>query len=218
MNIKKLFNFLPLAFLMAGFVFGISVGDAQAQDENETIVPSEDRFPVRNFQAPRDRTENQGQSILINSKYAGWEEAAIGLGDNRISNQLRANWIMVDANGRFLGTVKPGKGASVKNMNIYLMHMGRLVKETGLDEDGRFEFNNVRQGSYALIGWGEKGFFAYGLNILAHNPNVAGKMQSSVSATAFQNATTINTDWIRHYAPQVNYRVYGRYETGEGPR
>jgi len=104
-------------------------------------------------------------------------------------------------------------------MNVFLMHMGRLVKQTSVDQDGRFVFNNVRQGAYALTGWGDRGLFTFGLNILADNPNaVDNAPPNSITVTAFQNQTTINTDWITHYAPQVGFRVFGKYLEGEGAK
>ncbi len=228
MNTKKLFDCLPLTLIVTGLVVALFAENVQAQQpfnsdprstdqrEADTVRPEADRLPARSFQSPRDREETQGQTVLINSKYAGWEEASTGLGNQRISDTPRANWIMVDANGRFRGSVQPGRNANVATMNVFLMNMGRLVKQTSLDESGRFEFNNVRQGAYSLIGWGDRGFFAFGLNILAHNPELAGDIPSTVKATAFQNQTSINTDWIQHYSARVSYRVYGRYEDGEG--
>ena len=67
-----------------------------------------------------------------------------------------------------------------------------------------------------LVG-GNNGFFAFGLNILPNNPNNKGEIGNRISATAFQNRTTINTDWIKYYSPQVNFRVFGAYRTNQGP-
>ena len=159
----------------------------------------EDDLPER-FSS-EDIADSQKQNILINSRYAGWEGVSFGVKD-RISEELRGSWLMVDGNGRFEGKVIPGAGADVSRMNVFLMNRGRLVKQTSLDINGRFEFNNVRQGAYSLIGWGDKGFFAFGVNILANNPRSRG-ISNKIKVTAFQNRTTINTDWISYYAAQV---------------
>ncbi|MFT5302755.1 MAG: hypothetical protein ACI87E_003798 [Mariniblastus sp.] len=182
------------------------------------IRPGQDLGLRAPFDEPDDLDEVQGQSVVLNAKFAGWQSPSGATGeDKRISDEeLRGNWVMVNPNGRFRGTVVPAAGAGVENMNVFLMNMGRLVKQTNLGIDGRFEFNNVRQGAYSLIGWGDRGFFAFGINILAHNSETQGSVQNSVRVTAFQNATTINTDWIQYYASQINYRVFGRYEDGEG--
>ena len=191
-------------------------GTGQDQDDPVIISPGVDRSPLRPFQEPGDQPPAQDQTVLLNSKYAGWQEAGIGANGDRLSNELRANWVMVDSNGAFRGQVIAGEGAKTDNMVVYLMNRGRLVKETFLSADGEFKFDNVREGAYAIIGWGSKGFFAYGLNILNYNQNASDSTPTSLKITAFQNVTSINTDWIQFFAPRVDFRVYGRYLTGEG--
>lgn len=196
------------------------LGQSPEQDLGElpteipAVRPNPDRLPSRDFLAPNDRESARDQATVINSKFAGWEAASEG--SARVGTELRGNWAMVDANGRFEGVVVPGRGASVESMNIFLMNQGRLVKQTTVAENGRFEFNNVRQGCYSLIGWGSKGFFAFGVNILGFNPDADASVMKQLRITAFQNETTINTDWIRFYAARVSYRVFGGYDTGEG--
>ncbi len=221
MKIKQLNITLLMALVCLTWA---TVSDAQEfgstvelETPTEDVSPESNRAPEAQFTPPTDQARSQdSQTILINSKYAGWEAASEDRDGKRIADELRANWIMVDDNGRFQGEVTPGRNAEIANMNVYLMNLGRLVKQTAVDDQGRFEFNNVRQGAYSLIGWGEKGFFAFGLNILANNPDVSEGIQRSIQVTAFQNQTTINTDWIRHFASGVNFRVFGRYESGEG--
>ena len=179
------------------------------------VRPSPDTEPRRSFIPPQDE-DTPGQSVVVNTTFAGWEEVMETARGERVSDTIRANWIMVDPNGRIEGTVAAVYGADVSNMNIFMLNNGRLVKQTTLGADRRFEFNNVRQGTYALIGWGPNGFFAFGLNILNYNPLNNGEIVNVVRATAYQNETTINTDWIQYFAPLVNFRVYGRYPVGEG--
>jgi hypothetical protein len=153
---------------------------------------------------------------MVSPRFAGWQEVTHVASGDRVSETLRGNWIMVDSNGRFDGSVTAAAGADVSRMEIFLLNRGRLVKQTTLNAGGRFEFNNVSQGAYSIIGWGENGFFAFGLNILQNNPNNKGEIGNRISATAFQNRTTINTDWIKYYSPQVKFRVFGSYLTGQG--
>ncbi len=152
---------------------------------------------------------------MVNPRFAGWQEVTHVASGDRVSETLRGNWIMVDSNGRFDGSVTAAAGADVSRMQIFLLNRGRLVKQTALNAGGRFEFNNVSQGAYSIIGWGENGFFAFGLNILQNNPNNKGEIGNRISATAFQNRTTINTDWIKYYSPQVKFRVFGAYSSGQ---
>ena len=195
-------------------------GDQTPDDPTRppTIRPRS-RLPIQPVRTPTDLAPQSDQRVTVNDQYAGWESASMKGSDNRIEDTLRGNWIMVDANGRFDGQVIPGRNADTTNMNVFLMHMGRLVKQTTVDQDGRFVFNNVRQGAYALTGWGERGLFTFGVNILSNNPNATDNIPpNSVEITAYQNQTTINTDWIQHYAPQVGFRVFGKYLEGEGAK
>ncbi len=190
--------------------------DPQNEDNPLVVRPQENRVPTQPFQAPLDLEEAPDQVIELNSQYAGWQGVGTGVRKNRVSEELRANWMMVDSNGRLPGRVIPIEGVETENMEIYLLNQGRLVKETRVDEEGQFAFNNVRQGSYALVGWGPEAFFAFGINILAETEDVPRSVPRDVKVMAFQNTTTINTDWIRHFAPSVAFRVFGRYPYGEG--
>lgn len=229
MKIRNFVSAMLIAMICLSLVTGMAIAqqpipssleDGVVQDPGSeppiTVRPSQDPTPRTTFDPPQDRDPTQDQPVLINAKYAGWGEVTESPNGDRISDTLRGNWIMVDANGRFDGRVVASRDADVTQMNIFLMNKGRLVKQTALNTEGRFEFNNVRQGAYALIGWGNNGFFAFGMNIVAFNPQNNGKVVNTVNATAYQNKTTINTDWINYYASQVNFRVYGRYPTGEG--
>ncbi len=218
MHKKQLFHFL-LAGLIYCSTFSIGNLEAKQADQQSPFqtlenVPATSQSPDR---VARDIRQPSAQTIMINSRFAGWEGASNEKSGARITDSLRGNWVMVDFNGRFEGTVVPGTGADVTRLNVFLMHMGRLVKQTSLDSNGRFEFTNVRPGAYALIGWGDKGFFAFGLNILAGNAKIAAQATNKIQITAFQNETSINTDWIKHFASRVNFRVFGRYPTQEGP-
>ena len=161
MKINELFKTLLAAAVCLSMVSGAVVAqqpfdalpstdsENAADDEEPLIVrPGLDRAPTRRFQNPADQEDAPDQTVLLNSAFAGWQEAGLGSKENRVGEDLRANWIMVDDNGRFEGLVRAGEGVDVRDMNIYLMNMGRLVKETSVDSDGRFNFTNVRQGAY----------------------------------------------------------------------
>jgi hypothetical protein len=190
-------------------------GEAAAADDLGARLP--ERRPIRPFARPEDGEEEPDQPIKLNVKYTGWEGAGAGGENGQLSDEIRGNWIMVDANGRFEGRVIPMDNAQLGRMVVFLMNKGRLVKQSFVDERGMYEFKSVRQGAYALIGWSEGAFFAFGLNILSYTDDANPQIPNRVTTLAFQNRTTINTDWIQYFAPQVGYRVYGRYPEGEGP-
>ncbi len=195
-------------------------GDSdRASTERRTIRPRSERFNDEGpFRRPsEDLDEESSQKTILNDRYAGWREASDGLGDRRIGEGLRSNWVMVGPTGVLQGTVRPIDGAEVPGMTVYLMNKGRLVKTAAVQGDGSFSFNNVRRGAYSLVGWGDKAFFAFGANVLGYSEDADESTPTYITTYAFQNTTTINTDWIRYFTPNVSYRIYGRHIEGEGP-
>ena len=195
-------------------------GDSdRASTERRTIRPRSDRFNDEGpFRRPsEDLDEESSQKTILNDRYAGWREASDGLGDRRIGEGLRSNWVMVGPTGVLQGTVRPIDGAEVPGMTVYLMNKGRLVKTAAVQGDGSFSFNNVRRGAYSLVGWGDKAFFAFGANVLGYSEDADESTPTYITTYAFQNTTTINTDWIRYFTPNVSYRIYGRHIESEGP-
>ena len=193
-------------------------GRRERSGRPRTIRPSDrpDRSGA-GFRPDEDLDDPLGssQQVILNDRFAGWNEASDGLGKRRVGEALRANWVMVDPNGLLEGTVRPIDGAKVAGMTIYLMNKGRLVKTAAVQENGTFFFTNIQRGAYALVGWGDNAFFAWGANILPFSEDADPSTPTFITTYAFQNATTINTDWIRYFTPNVSYRVYGKYELEE---
>ena len=194
--------------------------DSEDGAERRTVRPRSTRFDEEGpFRRPEEDLEEDesSQKTILNDKFSGWREASDGLGARRIGEGLRANWVMVSPTGVLEGVVRPIDGAEVPGMTVYLMNNGRLVKTSAVQGDGSFSFNNVRRGAYSLVGWGDKAFFAFGANVLGYNEDADESTPTFITTYAFQNMTTINTDWIRYFTPNVSYRIYGRHIDGEGP-
>ena len=189
-----------------------TLGDRQGSGTRSPAVR-----PIEPFSRPDDGVEDPDQPFELNVEFAGWEGAGAGGESGQLSDDIRSNWIMVDSNGRFEGRVVPMDNAVLGDMSVFLLNRGRLVKQEFVDENGIYTFKGVRQGAYALIGWSDGAFFSFGLNILAYTEDSNPQIPNRVTTLAFQNRTTINTDWIKYYAPQVGYRVFGSYPEGEGP-
>lgn len=196
--------------------------------EGDVGAPFEDDGPMRPIErrqptAPAERPEDDDlgfddepvQSVEVKERFAGWQGAG-SIEGARISDDLRANWVMLDRNGQFSGSVRGIDDAEVVGMTIFLMNNGRLVKSAAVQEDGTFVFTNVQRGAYSFVGWGDKAFFAFGLNIINEMADADSSTPRTVDCFAFQNETTINTDWIRYFAPNIAYRVFGRYSSEEG--
>ena len=240
----KLSKHVLLALLLTSLFANFSSGVAFAQlpfgnltptedteeegQEGDIGAPFEEDGPMRPINRPRPAPsterpqdddigfgDNPVQSVEVKERFAGWQ----GAGDiqgNRISDTLRANWVMLDRNGQFSGSVRGIDDAEVVGMTIFLMNNGRLVKSAAVQEDGTFVFTNVQRGAYSFVGWGDKAFFAFGLNIINENADADPDTPRTVDCLAFQNETTINTDWIQYFAPNIAYRVFGRYSSEEG--
>ncbi|MEM9410747.1 MAG: hypothetical protein AAGA30_06510 [Planctomycetota bacterium] len=161
------------------------------------------------FQAPTF------QDTLANEKYAGWRQVSDGSDGNRLDETLRSQWVMADERGGLSGVVYGIEGADVGNLKINLLSNGKTVTSINPTEDGSFTFTNVREGTYAIVGWGDNAFFAFGLNILKFNEAFDENVPTSLKITATPNETTINTDWIQFFSKQVKFPIYGRYETGQ---
>ena len=155
------------------------------------------------------------QKVIINEKYAGWKQAGTEVDDSPVENPIRSSWVLIGSAGALKGTVVGDEKVDVKKLPLYLLDRGAVVAETKTDANGNFSFNNVSQGSYSLIGFGDNAFFAFGFNAIEHKLSLAGKMQTAIRIQATENKTTINLDWIRFFAPNVYFRVLGIHPVKE---
>lgn len=168
-----------------------------------------------------DQTTQSGdrppqQAIEVNESRAGWQAAGTGKVEGRLSDTLRSNWVMVDANGLLRGTVIGFDASEVNDLSVKLVKNGLVVNSTRVNKQGQFSFNNVQQGTYGLVGFGPEHFFAFGFDAIRNSNNPKANAPRSITVMAAPNETTINTDWIAFFGPNVRYRVYGRFVSREG--
>ena len=192
----------------------------QGLDDEKFELPGVPPLPGEEGAAPQAVDPRIGrvgtfQTETVNDKYVGWRQVSDGTDGNRLSEILRSQWVMVDDVGSVRGIVYGVEGADVGNLKITLLHNGRVVTSTRPKDDGTFNFSNVREGTYAVIGWGDNAFFAFGLNILRFNEEADDSVPQELKITAVPNETTINTDWIKYFAKDVKFPIYGKFEIGE---
>ena len=222
MTLKNLQRFL-LALLITSSFSTISSGVAFAQlpfgnltpaedtvqDGDDLGAPFQDEGPQRPIAQRNDVqpppaagrptddelgfAEEPVQSVEVKERFAGWQGAG-NIDGRRLSDTLRSNWVMLDRNGQFSGSVRGIDDAEVAGMTIFMMNNGRLVKTAAVQEDGTFVFTNVQRGAYSCVGWGDKAFFAFGLNVVNENADADASTPRQINCYAFQNETTINTD------------------------
>ncbi|MFN9750605.1 MAG: hypothetical protein ACK57U_04390, partial [Planctomycetota bacterium] len=156
------------------------------------------------------------QKVLVREKFAGWNEAGTGAGGATLGDQLRANWVLLGNNGLLQGRVLGGAKVNAAKVPVYLLSRGRVLTQTRTDADGNFTFSNVQQGTYSLVGFGEDAFFAFGFNAIDYAESIQFRMPEKLLIQAVENKTTINLDWIRYFAPNLQFRVYGRFVSKQG--
>lgn len=185
--------------------------------------------------------------VYVEDRFVGWQGVGTGTGTNRLTDELRANWVMVNDNGLLAGQVLGLKGSADSEegktpepepvvgddptvvegeptpdqsapaqtgMNVYLLNRGRLLGTAKLDPQNRFEFQGVKPGSYALVGYGPSGFFAFGFNVMPYVENATQPRELYIPAIATSGKTV--TDWVAANAPNVHFRPFGKQRFGEG--
>ncbi|HMP78900.1 MAG TPA: carboxypeptidase-like regulatory domain-containing protein [Pirellulaceae bacterium] len=156
------------------------------------------------------------QSVVVRARLAGWNQASLEPNVSPAGSPLRGHWVLISDFGELVGTVTGPQELDVRNLQVYLLLNGRQIKSTRTNEFGSFQFDNVSAGTYSLVGFGDQAMFAYAFNAIEYKESLVGKMPESIRVRAVENVTTINMDWIRYFSPKVEYRVYGRFEAGEG--
>ena len=78
------------------------------------------------------------QPIVVREDRAGWNEAGKGISRERLSEQLRSHWVMVDSNGLLLGTVIGFNDTAVTDVKVHLLSNGIVVSTANVNAQGRF--------------------------------------------------------------------------------
>lgn len=197
-----------LSCLIGGLASLLLCNSLQAQTDTPATQANE--------QAEDNGPQIPQQLIEVKEERAGWQAAGVGVAKGRLSDTLRSNWVMVDANGLLRGTVLNFERTAVTDVTVRLIRNGQVVNSTRVNQQGQFSFNNVQQGTYGLVGFGDEHFFAFGFDAIRNSNNPNAKAPSSITVMATPNSTTINTDWVAYFGPEVKYRVYGRFTSREG--
>ncbi len=208
----------------------------EAPRQDETL-----NGPTSQVEAISAPTEER-REIFVEDRFAGWQAAGTGENAARLANDLRANWVMVDDNGLLAGLVlglkaekeptpareptpaddetateaktNPQDAAAQTGMDVYLLNRGRLLGTAHLNAENRFEFQGVKPGNYALVGYGPSGFFAFGFNVLSYSEDATQPRELYIPALATSGKSV--TDWVTKHAPNVRFRPLGKHRFGQG--
>lgn len=207
----------------------------RVQDAVNQVDSSAAATQVESIPAP----DEPRPELFVDDRFTGWQAAGSGEKAARLADELRANWVMVDDNGLLAGqilglkseeepsdrkspngqndqaAVRAGSSkASQPKMNVYLLNRGRLLGTARLNAQDRFEFQGVKPGNYALVGYGKSGFFAFGFNVIPFAENSQQPRELYVPALASSGKSI--TDWVTANAPDVRFRPLGKHRFGQG--
>jgi hypothetical protein len=192
-------------------------GLTQEEDDDLFKLPEVPQLPAGDPQ--QQQTPQAAQpprvEVMVNEKFAGWQQASDRTLGRSIDDSIRSNWVMADETGRVGGVVYGTEGADLGGLKIYLLRNGKEETNVVPNDEGQFSFPNVRPGVYSLVGWGDNAFFAFSFNLLPYNPDINENVPTELKVTASPNETTINTDWIQFFAKKVRFPIYGVHKTGE---
>ncbi len=222
---------------------------ARAQDEATQDSATQQDAAAQLESLPLPVQERVEVEVFVEDRFIGWQGSGEGVAAERLSNELRANWVMVDDNGLLAGqvlglktaasseagdspepepvpkvtddpTVVDGEATNASpaadqiGMNVFLLNRGRLLGTAKLDARNRFEFQGVKPGNYALVGYGPSGFFAFGFNVMPYVENTTQPRELYIPAIATSGKPV--TNWVTTNAPNVHFRPFGRQRFGEG--
>ncbi len=110
-----------------------------------------------------------------------------------IEKQLRSYRVRLRADGRLPGRInvidpETGLVSPAREMTIALLQNGEIVTEVHPGIDGVFEAEGVAPGIYSLVGHGDEGYIAYGLEVLPSefNAGADGRDDDGNQPVAFQ--------------------------------
>lgn len=87
------------------------------------------------------------------------------------SNAIRNQPISLEPGGTFIGRVhqihnRTGRPVEVRNTRIIVIQDGQIIAETQVDNAGIFEISNLTPGDYGVVGVGEDGLVAIGIELV----------------------------------------------------
>ncbi len=178
--------------------------------------------PQLDLDNPNDETLQEEPATLVqrqlrptrqvDKRLVGWQQAGLGTEENRIDNQLRANWIVLNKsegiNGRLIGVEEP--------VTVHLLRGGFLVGKATSDSNGNFEFETASPGPYTIVGHAREAVFAYSFNAVERNgQGISMPIEIETLPVAGRDNNKLITRLVKQYSPSVEFDVYGEYDVGQ---
>lgn len=185
--------------------YGADVSNAQIIDQEDPLTPL-----MPEMTAP----PSADPAPVINEKLVGWIEPVIDGGVIRMNETLSAHWVQLDATsgitGRVVGITDP--------IDVFLLRNGFVVSSATTMADGTYRFEACTPGIYTLVGYSRTAVFASGFLAVANDGTAVGLPMELVNRPVLgSDNNTLVAKLIQEFAPDVTFRQFGVFETGEGP-
>lgn len=178
---------------------------AFACPQTETIDPN--ALPLDQFDQPAPVPLR-----IIDKSIVGWQQAGTGVDGERISDEMSANWVVLNANHGLSGQVAGATGP----VTVHLLRGGFVVSSVTSDELGNFEFETATEGVYSIVGRDNESFFAFGfLAVENTGKGVSSPLMIRTLPVFGVDNFRLIAKLISQEAPGVSFAPYGVYDIGE---
>lgn len=149
---------------------------------------------------------------IIDKSIVGWQQAGTDVNGPRISDELGANWVVLNENHGLSGQVVGATGP----VTVHLLRGGFVVSSVISDELGNFEFETATEGVYSIVGRDNESFFAFGFIAVENTGNgVSSPLRISTMPVYGVDNFRLIAKLISQDAPSVSFAPYGEYDIGE---
>ena len=120
--------------------------------------------------------------------------------DEPINDLVNTHWITTNEKGHLDGrisSIEPRSSITIPigKLKISLLQNGVTIREGSTDYNGKFTLQNVEPGIYTLLGAGQNGFLAYGVNVL---PKIRAKDLTQYYP-GLDNADRVKAYYVSHF-------------------
>lgn len=122
-----------------------------------------------------------------------------------ISDLINTHWITTNAKGHLDGrisSIEPRSSITIpiSKLKISLLQNGVAIRESSTNYDGKFTLQDVEPGIYTLLGAGQNGFLAYGVNVL---PKIKSKDLTQFNQ-GLNHAGRVKAYYVSHFNVPTN--------------
>ena len=217
MKTSKLIQSWTLAIVLPACgvlnVYAFSPQFAQLQDLEQQLQQDAEGTPIQPFQSPLGVQEPRPE---IDKDRVGWKEASLGDDGTRLTDTIRANWVMISKTDGISGRLIGGVNISINNVSVFLLRNGFPVAQARSNDIGEFRFEGTSPGQYTIVGFSPDAIFTFGFNAVEfHEPAIGMPLTITVLPIHGRENNRLVIKLIKQNAPSVAFRLYGTYDISE---